>query len=435
MIQDVRRFMEEHRLADAGAPLWVAVSGGLDSMVLLHVLRALGHPCQVAHVDHGLRGAESDADRDFVQAYCAAHAIPFVGTRVDVQAGSGSVQMAARELRYAWFNELVQGGPTQLALAHHADDAIETLFIQLLQGMGTKGWGTIPVRSGPFIRPLLGQHREAIMAYAEAHCVPFREDSSNRDPKYLRNRVRHELLPLLTDLRPGARAVVGRNVDLLRELDAAAGYHLDAVLAGFLPDERGARRIPFATLLGSGAPHALLGRLLRAHALHPDRIADIVQAVRAGRTGARFFAAGLDIWVDRDVLIIAPDSGPLPTWTIASAEQWSADAPLTIVACTGDDIDAHADPNVVWLDAEAAPFPWVLRPWRTGDRMRPRGLGGSKLISDILIDAKVPRAAKQRIYVLERAGTILWCCGLRLAQGFAAASGPAPAWRCTWRGE
>jgi tRNA(Ile)-lysidine synthase len=436
MDQEVRRYMEEHRLATPGEALWVAVSGGVDSMVLLHLLRALGHPCHVAHVDHGLRGAESNADREFVRTYCAEHGIPFAHRRVDVweQQDGRSVQMAARELRYAWFHGLVQRGPAQLALAHHADDAIETLLIHLVQGMGTKGWGAIPVRSGPFIRPLLGVSRTSILAYAQESGVPFREDASNTDPKYLRNRVRREVLPLLEDLRAGARDVLSRNVDLLRELSVAAGHHLDAVVARIEADDLGRLHIPFELLSASGAPHAVLTRLLRAKEFHPDRIGDIVRAVREGRTGARFVEGDQEVWVEREQLIIGAAPVPPPEWTIASAEQWPADAPLSIGACTGLDIDPKAGAEVAWLDADAAPFPWVLRPWRMGDRMRPRGLGGSKLVSDILIDAKVSREAKRRTYVLESAGTILWCCGLRRSQDGAASSGSERVWRCTWSG-
>jgi tRNA(Ile)-lysidine synthase len=301
--------------------------------------------------------------------------------------------------------------------------------------MGTKGWGTIPPRSGPFIRPLLGVGRDVITAYADAHRVPFREDASNHDPKYLRNRVRYELIPLLEDLRPGARGVLARNVVLLRELAALAGQGLDALVPELSADEHGARRIPFTTILDSGAPHALLARLPGISGFHPERIVGIVRAIREGRTGAHFQETEADVWVDRDVLIITVKAQDIPEWTIVSPGTWPTDAPLSLAAGSGADIDPSAGPDVVWLDADAAAFPWTLRPWRPGDRMRPRGLNGSKLVSDILIDAKVPREAKRRTYVLESRGAIMWCCGLRLADGFAARPTTPNAWRCTWRGE
>src|SRR5436190_957995 len=138
MLERVRRDIEQRELATSGEPLWVAVSGGMDSMVLLHLLSELGHPCHVAHVDHGLRGAESDADRALVGTYCRERSVPFRAIKVDVAAqvsrSGASVQSAARELRYAWFNELAAEGPGKMAMAHHRDDAIETLFIHLMRG-------------------------------------------------------------------------------------------------------------------------------------------------------------------------------------------------------------------------------------------------------------------------------------------------------------
>ena len=166
MRERVARTIARHALLQPGEALWVAVSGGVDSMVLLHVLRSLGHPVQVVHVDHGLRGPESDADRALVRDHCAKHGIPFHVEVVDVRAAmermGGSVQMAARAERYAVFERLMNSGPHKLAMAHHADDVVETALMNLLQGMGQHGWKSIPVKRAGFIRPLIDQDRAAI---------------------------------------------------------------------------------------------------------------------------------------------------------------------------------------------------------------------------------------------------------------------------------
>ena len=223
MLAEVERYIRRERMLEAEQPVLVAVSGGVDSMVLLHVLRALGHPCEVGHVDHGLRGAESDADRAFVEEHCRVNDIPFRVTKVDPKASAKgmevSVQMAGRELRYAWFAELLKELGRPLAMGHHRDDATETLFINLLRGTGAHGWASIPPVSGNIVRPLLCVDRDAILTYAREDQVQFREDSSNADPKYLRNRIRHELLPLIEAMRPGAHKAIARSVDLLRETD------------------------------------------------------------------------------------------------------------------------------------------------------------------------------------------------------------------------
>lgn len=437
MRERVREAIERLALAQADEPLWVAVSGGVDSMVLLHLLRELGHPCHVAHVDHGLRGAESDADVVFVRAFCEGRSIPFRTIKVDVRAevalSGASVQSAARELRFAWFNELVAQGPTTLALAHHGDDAIETLFIHLMRGMGLHGWETIPPRSGPFIRPLLAEGRDGIMAYAVRHGIPFREDGSNADPKYLRNRVRHELLPLLESWRPGTQRTLGRNILLLRELDALAQQHVTGALSDIVTGPDGTTRIPFARILEGGAPRLVLYRALANLGLHPDRYDDLLDAISNRSVGASFPAGDHTVFVDRQELVIAPVIAPR-SWIISDPSNVDPGVPLSFISCDTADVDLAQGASVAWLDAPALRFPLELRSWRDGDRMHPIGLGGSKLVSDILIDAKMARDRKARCQVLTSDGAIVWLCGLRVAEGFQAKATSRSVWRCEWGG-
>lgn len=430
MIERVRRYMDLQGLAPTGGPLWVAVSGGVDSMVLLHVLRRLGHPCYVAHVDHGLRGAESDGDRAFVEAYCAEHGIPVRTTRVDVAAATDagrSVQMVARELRYAWFDGLIAEGPARMALAHHADDAVETLLMGLMRGTGPRSLAGIPARRGPFIRPLLGESRAAILAYADEHKVPFREDASNSDTKYLRNRVRHELLPLMERIRPGTMQVLRRSSVLLHEAGDVLHHHLVRSVEE-LSAEGDALHVPFDRLRNAMAPAALLLHLLEGHGFHPDEVPRIQQAVHDGTTGARFLSATYEVHVDREELVIMPRLVPLPEWVIAAPDAVPADAPIRIENLVPGHV-AQGGGDTALLRVERLTFPCVLRPWRAGDRMRPAGLGGSKLISDILIDAKVPRYRKPAVHVLVSGGRIVWCCGHRVAEGFQWRPGDGVAWR------
>lgn len=422
---------------EPGEPLWVAVSGGLDSMVLLHVLGAIGHPCHVCHVDHGLRGSESDADRLFVEQHCSDRGIPFqlyhAPVRQEAAATGESMQMAARSLRLTWFHELVAKGPGQLAMAHHADDAIETFFMGLVQGMGLHGWGSIPVRSGPFIRPLLSVHRSHILAYALANGISWREDRSNTDTKYLRNRVRHELLPLLNTWRPGTDRNLARNVRLSRELGELAQQTMAGIIDGLLPEADGTLRVPLDRILGP-APLLVMHHLLRDKGFHPDQFDAMLLAIENERTGAEFRSDDTRVLVDRSALVIYRRSEPAPRWVISSATDIPSDAPLTISECARNELEHGAGNNVAWLDPEQVTFPLELRPWRAGDRMRPAGLGGSKLVSDILIDAKVPRDRKHHTYVLEQAGTILWLCGLRIAEGPSKEGGSERLLRLEWSG-
>lgn len=438
MLAEVRRTIAREGLLEPEEPVWAAVSGGVDSMVLLHVLRQLGHPCRVAHVDHGLRGAESDADRAFVEAYARREGIPYRCAGVDVReaAPGGSVQMAARQLRYASFKEWLREGPHAMALGHHRDDAVETLAINLLRGIGARGWKGIPpvteLPEGRLVRPLLGVGRDRIMAYAREHGIPFREDSSNAAPKYLRNRVRAELLPLLEDLRPGARDTMARASLLLRELAAAAGRQVEQEAARLPGGPDPVSRIPLGALRESGSPRLLLMHLLRGLHPHPDLVEQLLEAVREGATGARFRSGGRRITVEADAVVLDEEPASLPIFTISGAGPGQG-GPFSWATCMPGEVDFGRGMATAWLDKSKLAFPLQLRPWRHGDRMRPVGLRGSKLVSDILTDAGLPRNGKEKTYVLADGNNeVIWVAGLRVAQGFPPGPDTQEVLRVTW---
>lgn len=460
LLNATRSYIELQMLMPEDEPVLVGVSGGVDSMVLLHILLELGHACTVAHVDHGLRGLESDADRIFVEDQCARLGVPFLERRVEVQQHarehSVSSAMAARELRYRAFREMLdESRMNVLALAHHADDAVETLFIRLLQGMGLRGWRTIPpltyldtlmegedppedlfdryLERRMIVRPLLHADRASIAAFAARHDIQYREDASNRSTDVLRNRIRHELIPLLEQWRPGARRVLRRNVDLLRDLaDVSQDALNDAILNMSERTHDGVERVSWEDILLHASPRTLLQQLLRDIGFHPDRLEDIYRAVLAGATGTRFVGARGTVHLDRGSLLIDRDETEPGSWTIPAADQVPLEAPLLLSLTAPEEIDEVFSPQVAWFDARALRFPLELRPWRPGDRIRPIGLGGSKLISDILIDAKVPSAIKDRMYVLLSEDVIVWLCGMRIAAGYQARPDSKQLLRAEW---
>jgi len=387
-------------------------------MVLMHLLHALGHPMQVMHVDHGLRGTESDADRELVERTAASLGIPCRVERVDVAAQQleegGSLQMAARSARYGAFHRAIAQGPNMLAMAHHADDAVETLLMSLLRGMGSAGWTGIPVRSGAFVRPLLGCTREAIEAYASEHGIPFRVDTSNSDATYLRSRVRHELLPLMEDLRPGARRVLHRNARLARELHALAQERLMELGPMVHNNADGSAELRIDAVEASVAPLLLLMRFAAPARLHPDVLEDILRAIQERHIGARFPGLTHDVSVDREVILLSPHQHSLPgQWIIPLHPPWPQDAPFLIEEAGTEELHKDQAPNVLLLDASAVVGQLRLRPWRAGDRLAPTGMVGTKLVSDLLVDARVPLHRKGFVRVLEDERGILWCCGYR----------------------
>ncbi len=429
LIDAVERFIRRERLLAPREALFVAVSGGIDSMVLLHVLRRLGHACTVLHVNHGLRGAESDGDEAFVRAHCEQTGIAFRSANVDVDALKAeepvSTQMAARLLRYEWLDEILSPiGAARCALGHHADDVVETLFINLLRGTGRGGWGAMGPRRGDYIRPLLLVHRADIEAYAREQGIQWREDSSNTSEQYQRNRIRHELLPLLESIRPGAQRTIARSTRLLRHLtqlgdEAIHRFHEQEPVSHDFT-----QRIPFASLEGDEHAWIYLYYTLRGLGFHPDVVDRVHDAVAERVTGATFESARYQVLVDREVLIMKLLKPTNAAWTRIDLQaangsgngfDWGMES--------GPPAEIPATMLVAVLDADRLGDPLILRPWRPGDRMRPIGLGGSKLISDILIDAKVPRTEKDSVHVLVNGdGGIAWLVGHRIGEGYQASA-------------
>ena len=441
MLAEVQRLIHRERMLKPGEPLWVAVSGGVDSMVLLHVLRELGHPCRVAHVDHGLRGSESDADRTFVEEQAENLGLPFRSVRVDPKAAASgiSVQMAARELRYAWYKELLREGPSTMALGHHRDDVTETLMLNLMRGIGAHGWSAIPavteLEAGQICRPLLSVGHEQIMSYAGANHIAFREDTSNTDPKYLRNRVRTELLPLMEAMRPGARRTLVRGAELLKELAKAAEIQLARATEDLVPGPDGVLCIPLERLDESATPRLLLMGVLGGMDLHPDMLEQLLEAVRKRSTGACFHAGNRRIFVERKEVVVAHVTDGFPTFDISGPGTGQGNSgPFQWRHCGSAEVDFSQGMDTAWLDPEQLQFPLHLRPWRAGDRMRPVGLGGSKLISDILIDARTSLAAKEGTYVLVSGADIVWLVGHRVAEGFPPGPDTETVLRVTFKG-
>jgi tRNA(Ile)-lysidine synthase len=423
----VERTIRRHAMLAGGETVLVAVSGGADSVALLHFLVELAPAWRlrlhVLHVDHQLR-PDSPADADFVRALGARLGVPADVVTVTVDA-RGSLEAAARESRYA----ALEAGAARIdahriALGHTADDQAETVLMRLLEGAGVRGLAGIPPVRGRIIRPLIEVHRAALEAELRRAAIPWVEDPTNRDPKFLRNRIRHELLPLLADsYNPGIAASLTRVSTLARDtvaaLDRAAAVELER-LAVF---DAGAVTLPLGPL-----------RAL------PRQIAAEVLRQAAARLGSR---APLRAWSHhglRRALAVPPPRRPFRLGGVAievsGALARLARAPLAALVARPLDVpgytelpeigraleariggaEAYAvprDPNRVAFDAdELGGGPLTVRARRRGDRFVPFG-GAERRLKTLLIDAKVPRWDRARVPVIEAGGVIIWVVGLR----------------------
>ena len=425
----VERTIRRHAMLAGGETVLIAVSGGSDSVALLHVLRELAPTFRlrlhVLHVDHGLR-ADSARDAEFVRALGARLGVPVDVERVTV--GDGSVEAAAREARYAaleaWADRL---GADRIATGHSADDQAETVLMRLLGGAGVRGLAGIPPRRGRVIRPLIETRRQTLRAALEAAGLDWVEDETNRDPKFLRNRIRHELLPLLTaayatDVVPSLSRVARRareTVDALERTAADALQRLATVEVGALTLPRGALgALPApvaaetlrqaAARLGSRAPlrawaHRGLRRILAPAApRRPFRLGGVTVEVSGDHV--RVGTAPLPSLASRTLLV----PGRLELPEIGRVLQ------ARVVPAVGYALPRT--PECVAFDAAYLPSSVTVRARRPGDRFEAFG-GGARRLKSFLIDAKVPRWERPRVPILESDGRILWVAGLRRGVG------------------
>lgn len=419
MLEPFRQYIRSRGLIGPDDRCLVGVSGGVDSMTLLDLMwQAFGGRIAAAHCNFGLRGEESDGDQLLVEDYCREHGIRLHTVRFDTEAEARehgeSIQMAARRLRYDWFDGLCgEYGYTRVAIAHHADDSAETFFINLLRGTGLRGLTGIGDRRGRIVRPLLFARRDDIMAYAAANGVPYREDSTNATLKYLRNRLRHDIIPRLDSASNNRFArTMEENLMRLQQTQRFVDVQVERLRERALCDH--------AIDLGALDAECLafeLYELLRPYGFAPETAECLAQVVLGHAEDAELTASGkrfdAELWsatVDRGRVLLTPRV-PEPFREELVGEN---DARIEWLA-VGDLPDSLATPpNVAYLSADALKFPLRLRRWQQGDWFIPLGMAGQKMVSDFLIDAKVPVTEKGRQGVLVSGETIVWLVGRRI---------------------
>ncbi|MCX7744866.1 MAG: tRNA lysidine(34) synthetase TilS [Flavobacteriales bacterium] len=397
----------------------VAVSGGADSVALAVLLHRLGIYTEWAHVNYGLRGEESNAEEAFVKSLADRWNIRLHIRRAEWGSSVKSgVQEQARNLRYTWFEELMQRHALDYtATAHQANDSIETFFLNLIRGAGLDGLTGIPSRHGKIIRPLQFAFRKEIENFLQQEGIPFCTDSSNLSDDYTRNFIRNQIIPLFHQLNPSFDEVMIRNMDNLRAAQAVYRQgilRLKTELVHFEPTLPG-YKISMLELAGRNVNEQIMYELIREFDFNPSQAADMLDAI-GGQSGLRFDSPTHRCVTSRGFFFIQPypknEEGE--AWLIESPEKgshgnfsWNYCSPQTIVFDKKN--------YTAFFHPEKLTFPLLVRPWHPGDKIQPLGMKGKKKISDLATDKKYSLLEKEKIWVVESGGEIIWVPGLCIA--------------------
>jgi tRNA(Ile)-lysidine synthase len=438
LVSRVERIIHRQRLFKPGDTLIVALSGGADSTALLDLLsRLAGFNLNLiaAHVNHCLRGAESDADQEFCQASASRYAIPFEVRRVDVRSLASenrlNLEDAGRQARIEFLDE-VRGkyGAAAVVLAHHADDQAETVLMRLLRGSGMTGLSGMAYRNARgYVRPLLEITRSEIEQYLRRRSLEWHEDASNNDKTYLRNRIRHELLPLLEEYNPAIRSCLCSTASILRgddtllsELTQRAAAESYQTVDGMIVCSVRKLRSLDPALRQRVLRHVfkqLAASLEGVNLHHIDAVCDLIESDRPNsqlalphgvtavrvydrivltQTALRLTSTSFDT-AGFELQITGPGYYQLPDYGSITVE------PVETVAFP-------ANPDTTYFDLIKTPFPWLVRTFRPGDRIQPFGMTGRKKVKNIFIDRKIPLAERRRIPLLFCDAELFWIAGV-----------------------
>lgn len=421
MLEAFKKYVLEHRLFAPPDKILLAVSGGVDSMVMLDLFYRGGFTFSVAHCNYRLRGEESDKDEAFVIEKCRQYAVEYFvkpfDTKAYAEANKLSVQMAARELRFEWFNQLLQQHSfSAYATAHHGDDELETFFINLLRGSGIAGLHGILPRQNKLVHPMLFAWRDEIEDYAKDRNIVYRTDSSNSSTKYVRNQIRHQLLPLIGKINPNYREIISTNMDHVREAEKIYRKEIRRKHNEWVHMADNGFKIAIEPLVVEENAKTYLYEFLVPCGFNWSTVTDIIHALQAS-PGKCFYSATHRVVKDRDYLLVEVlEQGKKGIYFLDENKE-RLESPISLSMSVGTkDINFQIphDRHVAVLDYDKLHFPLKIRRWRTGDDFRPLGMSGFKKLSDFFIDEKLSVADKERTWLLLSGDDIVWVIGQRL---------------------
>ncbi len=408
MLSKVKDYIKQHNLLNSNDLYIVALSGGADSVALLLFLDEMGYQVHAAHCNFHLRGAESDRDEAFCESLCLQKNIPFHRIHFDTltyaETHHVSVEMAARELRYGYFEQLRKDiGAAGICVAHHRDDSVETVLMNLIRGTGLRGLTGIQPRNGVVLRPLLGVSRQEIESFLQEKGQRYVIDSTNLATDALRNKLRLQVIPLLKTLNSAVVDNIQRTAENLAETQA----FLDASTARL----KGLSRLKFSELTNFGSREYVLYEWAKQYGFNGSQIKKMLTA----EIGSIFSSSmEYDLLIDRDSYVVEPTLKPFKNVRIPEEGTYVlvGNSKIKVRKCP---VYVSKNPFIATLDAQKVVFPLIVRRVEEGDRMQPYGMRGTKLLSDLMTDCKLSLFDKRRqLIVVDGNGVIVWAVGLKV---------------------
>ncbi len=424
MFSRFNKFISEKQLFEPHQKVLLAVSGGIDSMVLLHLFEKSSFNYGVVHCNFQLRDVDSDKDEEFVREKVLAHGIPFFTKRFETVYYAGlnkiSVEMAARELRYEYFEKIREENQYDyIATAHHQDDVLETFFLNLSRKTGIRGLAGIKEKNGCVIRPLLFAGRNEIEAFARKKFIASREDRTNNEIIYHRNFIRNRILPQLTQINPSFRKNMAETVANLREAEEVYSFFIEKEKKKVLYTENDEFAIDIESLLKAKFPKVLLFEILSGFNFNSKVVDQVFKSLHS-LPGRQFFSKTHRLVKDRGNLYITPLSEADKRIFYLEEGDTEVYEPFRMVIENIPNVNFKIEESreSACIDANETDFPLLIRKWRQGDYFRPLGMSGFKKISDFLVDEKIPVHQKENIWLLCSGQKIIWVMGLRLDDRF-----------------
>ena len=425
MINKFKKFISENNLIKPGDKILLAVSGGIDSMVMAHLFHQQDYKTGIAHCNFSLRASESDKDEDMVRQYASDHNIPFYTTRFETKSlakkSKLSVQMAARELRYNWFEEIrMKNGYDSIAVAHNLNDNIETLLINLTRGTGLTGMTGMKPVNNRIIRPLLFATRQDILTFCNQHKIIFREDRSNADTKYTRNKIRHLVIPVLKEINPSIEITLNETAERFSGFNEIVSEYISRLKESISEEKEQFITFNISQLKTFLHNKAVIFELFKPYGITNALLVDLMKVIE-GKTGGQIITDTHRIIKNRKEIIVSGEEiHEDVSYTIINEQEFCIFPGISSarnVRIT-DTFEIPYDPHIACIDSQKVKFPMIIRKWKAGDYFYPLGMKQKKKLSDYFVDKKYSRFDKENIFILESDGKIAWIIGDRIDDRF-----------------